>query len=150
MRMPAKMSPPRQITAPAYMAKVLNVPIKVCAPEKSIVPWACATVPRDRARKAGAIERMARIRLSIVRSLTFRYEDRQEGRIRLDSAAVCDGSVRLIGMRWRSIDPPRRLFVRRHVSEGRASAKHRPILLARFAIASVYGKNESRNQVELQ
>src|SRR5580698_9095546 len=38
IRMPAKMRPPRQITAPAYIANVLNVPIKVWAPEKSIVP----------------------------------------------------------------------------------------------------------------
>src|SRR6185437_15122085 len=43
MRIPAKMSPPRQMTAPAYMAKVLKVDISVCAPEKSIVPWAWAT-----------------------------------------------------------------------------------------------------------
>jgi hypothetical protein len=40
MRIPAKISPPRQITAPAYMAKVLKVDINVVAPEKSIVPWA--------------------------------------------------------------------------------------------------------------
>ncbi len=40
MRIPAKISPPRQMTAPAYMAKVLKVVINVCAPEKSIVPWA--------------------------------------------------------------------------------------------------------------
>ncbi len=30
--------------APAYIAKVLKVVIKVCAPEKSIVPWAWATL----------------------------------------------------------------------------------------------------------
>ena len=40
IRMPAKIKPPRQMTAPAYMAKVLKVAIKVVAPEKSIVPWA--------------------------------------------------------------------------------------------------------------
>jgi hypothetical protein len=34
------------MTAPAYMAKVLNVCISVVAPEKSIVPWACATLER--------------------------------------------------------------------------------------------------------
>ena len=42
MRIPAKIRPPRQMTAPAYIAKVLKVPIRVCAPEKSIVPWAWA------------------------------------------------------------------------------------------------------------
>jgi len=31
------------MTAPAYIAKVLKVDISVCAPEKSIVPWAWAT-----------------------------------------------------------------------------------------------------------
>src|SRR5579884_3616109 len=43
MRIPAKIRPPRQMTAPAYMANVLNVFIRVVAPEKSIVPWAWAT-----------------------------------------------------------------------------------------------------------
>jgi hypothetical protein len=54
MRIPAKMRPPKQITAPAYTAKVLKVPISVCAPEKSIVPCAWATVERKIAKSAGA------------------------------------------------------------------------------------------------
>jgi hypothetical protein len=33
------------------MAKVLNVDIKVLAPEKSIVPWAFATLANDKATR---------------------------------------------------------------------------------------------------
>jgi hypothetical protein len=46
------------------MAKVLKVVISVVAPEKSIVPWAWATLVRERARRVGAIVRMAGRRLA--------------------------------------------------------------------------------------
>jgi hypothetical protein len=41
------------------MANVLKVVISVVAPEKSIVPWAWATLVRESARRVGAIARMA-------------------------------------------------------------------------------------------
>src|SRR6266568_3201714 len=41
------------------MAKVLKVVISVVAPEKSIVPWAWATLVSESARRVGAIVRMA-------------------------------------------------------------------------------------------
>ena len=65
MRMPAKISPPRQMTAPAYMAKVLKVAIKVVAPEKSIVPWARATLEipaNESATSVGAAVRRSCVR----------------------------------------------------------------------------------------
>jgi hypothetical protein len=43
----------------ALTANVLNVPMSVCAPEKSIVPWACATVANVSAMRNGAKERAA-------------------------------------------------------------------------------------------
>src|ERR1700749_133211 len=65
MRMPAKIRPPRQMTAPAYMANVLNVPMRVCAPEKSIVPWAFAVVANVRATRIGPRLRAVRNRLCL-------------------------------------------------------------------------------------
>jgi len=42
------------------MAKVLNVPMSVCAPEKSIVPWAWAMLVTVSAAIAGHIARVTR------------------------------------------------------------------------------------------
>jgi hypothetical protein len=56
---PAKIKPPKQITAPAYTANVLNVPMSVVAPEKSIVPCAFAALANASARRVGAITREA-------------------------------------------------------------------------------------------
>ena len=48
----------------ARTALVLNVPMSVCAPEKSIVPCACAAVTNESATNAGANARSARYRIS--------------------------------------------------------------------------------------
>ena len=60
MRIPAKIRPPKQMTAPAKIAKVLKVVISVVAPEKSIVPWAWAMLVTVNAASAGHITRAAR------------------------------------------------------------------------------------------
>src|SRR5271163_2450371 len=60
IRMPAKIRPPKQITAPAYIAKVLKVVISVVAPVKSIVPWAWAALANASAKSVGAATRIAR------------------------------------------------------------------------------------------
>jgi hypothetical protein len=46
------------------MANVLNVAMRVVAPEKSIVPCACAAVTNDSATSAGANARTARCTVS--------------------------------------------------------------------------------------
>jgi hypothetical protein len=45
------------------MANVRKVDISVVAPEKSIVPWAWATLVRESTRRVGAIARMAERRV---------------------------------------------------------------------------------------
>src|SRR5271170_1804358 len=62
IRIPAKIKPPKQMTAPAYIAKVLKVVISVVAPVKSIVPWACATPTKVSATSVGPATRIARAR----------------------------------------------------------------------------------------
>ncbi len=51
---PAKTRLPRQITAPAYIAKVLKVFMRVVAPDMSMLPCAWAAVAQRSARNRGA------------------------------------------------------------------------------------------------
>jgi hypothetical protein len=58
------------------MAKVLKVDISVVAPEKSIVPWAWATLVSESARRVGAIARMASMSFRL--RLWFRKHERSD------------------------------------------------------------------------
>ena len=84
MRIPAKIRPPRQMTAPAYIANVLKVFIKVSAPEKSIVPWAWATAllaPMNvSAVSVGAITRAASRRFRLEKICASRLARRAGSR----------------------------------------------------------------------
>src|ERR1035441_8000072 len=58
------------------MAKVLKVVMSVCAPEKSIVPWAWATLVSESARRVGTIARMASMSFRL--TLWFRKHERND------------------------------------------------------------------------
>jgi len=66
------------MTAPAYIANVLNVDIRVCAPEKSIVPWAWATAllatMKSRAVSVGPVTRAASRRFRLENGCANRLE----------------------------------------------------------------------------
>jgi hypothetical protein len=53
VRIPGQIRQPKAMMAPAEIAKALNVPMTVSAPEKSIVPRACAAARKVNASSMG-------------------------------------------------------------------------------------------------